>query len=242
MPSRIRRGLLISLVITSLIGISSANSYAETTTYIYDELNRLIRVLYEDGWIIEYTYDGVGNRLEKRIQQPDTTPPTGTITINSGAVITDNPAVTLTLSCSDNVVCSQMQSSNDNITYSTPEPYGTTKSWTLSAGEGTKTVYAKFKDEAGNWSIAYSDNIDLCTASCTKSLLHMNGVDASTTFTDTASGGTHTWTASGNAQIDTAQSKFGGASGLFDGNGDYIWSADCPDWALEPETLLLIFG
>lgn len=62
-----------------------------------------------------------------------------------------------------------------------------------------------------------------------KSLLHMNGADGSTTFTDNALGGTHTWTAYGNAQIDTAQSQFGGASGLFDGSGDYIqtpYSAD----------------
>jgi hypothetical protein len=50
----------------------------------------------------------------------------------------------------------------------------------------------------------------------------MNGVDASTTFTDTAPGGTHAWTASGNAQIDTAQKKFGTGSGLFDGSGDYL--------------------
>jgi hypothetical protein len=51
------------------------------------------------------------------------------------------------------------------------------------------------------------------------SLLHMNGTDTSTTITDE---GGHTWTANGNAQIDTAQSKFGGASALFDGTGDYI--------------------
>ena len=31
-----------------------------------------------------------------------------------------------------------------------------------------------------------------------------------------------TVTASGNAQVDTAQSKFGGASALFDGSGDYL--------------------
>lgn len=53
------------------------------------------------------------------------------------------------------------------------------------------------------------------------SLLHFNGTDTSTTFTDNSSS---TWTANGNAQIDTAQSVFGGASGLFDGNGDYIIS------------------
>lgn len=55
-------------------------------------------------------------------------------------------------------------------------------------------------------------------------LLHMNGIDASTTFTDD-SDNAHVLTAVGNAQIDTADSKFGGASGLFDGTGDYI---SCP--------------
>lgn len=52
-------------------------------------------------------------------------------------------------------------------------------------------------------------------------LLHMDGTDASTTFTDHSSSA-KTVTANGNAQIDTAQSKFGGASGLFDGSGDYL--------------------
>ena len=34
----------------------------------------------------------------------------------------------------------------------------------------------------------------------------------------------------GNAQIDTAQSKFGGASGLFDGTGDRLTVPDSSDW------------
>lgn len=50
-------------------------------------------------------------------------------------------------------------------------------------------------------------------------LLHFNGSDGSTTFTDVTG---KTWTASGNAQIDTAISRFGGGSGLFDGNNDYL--------------------
>lgn len=61
-------------------------------------------------------------------------------------------------------------------------------------------------------------------------LLHCNGTDGSTTFTDSSSFG-HTVTANGNAQIDTAQSKFGGASGLFDGSGDYIRVANSADMA-----------
>jgi len=68
--------------------------------------------------------------------------------------------------------------------------------------------------------------------SYTVSLLHMNGADASVVFTDGAFGGTHTWTTYGNAQIDTAQSKFGGASGLFDGAGDYIDTPDSTDWTM----------
>lgn len=66
--------------------------------------------------------------------------------------------------------------------------------------------------------------------SFTKALLHMDGADTSTTFTD---GSGKAWTARGNAQIDTAQSKFGGASGLFDGTGDYIDTPDHSDWQLD---------
>lgn len=40
-------------------------------------------------------------------------------------------------------------------------------------------------------------------------------------FTDSSTNAL-TVTANGNAQISTAESKFGGASGLFDGNGDYL--------------------
>jgi len=98
----------------------------------------------------------------------DTVPPTGTITIDSGAAFTMSTVVTLTLSCSDNVGCSQMQFSNDNSTYSAPEVYGTTKAWTLTSGNGTKTVYVKYMDTVGNWSIAFSDTIDLNT-SCSSS-------------------------------------------------------------------------
>jgi hypothetical protein len=60
-------------------------------------------------------------------------------------------------------------------------------------------------------------------------LLHMDGSDTSTTFTD-SSGTSKTATAAGNAQIDTAQSVFGGASGLFDGNGDYLTTPDSDDF------------
>lgn len=52
-------------------------------------------------------------------------------------------------------------------------------------------------------------------------LLHMDGANGGTTFTDSSSNA-RTVTRVGNAQISTAQSKFGGASALFDGDGDYL--------------------
>lgn len=52
-------------------------------------------------------------------------------------------------------------------------------------------------------------------------LLPMDGTNGSTTFAD-ASSFAHTVTANNGAAISTAQSKWGGASGLYDGTNDYL--------------------
>jgi hypothetical protein len=64
----------------------------------------------------------------------------------------------------------------------------------------------------------------------TKLCLHCDGADTSTTFTD-SSPSAHTVAPNGNAQIDTAQSKFGDASALFDGTGDYLLLDGSADFA-----------
>lgn len=68
---------------------------------------------------------------------------------------------------------------------------------------------------AGIWSGSdpYWNNVRL--------LLHMQGANGSTTFTD-SSIDARTATVVGNAQISTARSKWGASSGLFDGTGDRI--------------------
>jgi hypothetical protein len=53
-------------------------------------------------------------------------------------------------------------------------------------------------------------------------LIHADGANASTTFLDSAGRQQIGVQAIGNAQISTAQSKFAGASALFDGTGDYL--------------------
>lgn len=45
----------------------------------------------------------------------------------------------------------------------------------------------------------------------------------------------HTFAVNADGQIDTAQSQFGGASGLFDGTGDYITAPDSTDFNLSAD-------
>lgn len=64
--------------------------------------------------------------------------------------------------------------------------------------------------------------------SYTKALLHFEGTDASTTFTDELG---KTWTANGSAQIDTAAYKFGNSCGLSAaGTSNYISTSDHADF------------
>ena len=60
-------------------------------------------------------------------------------------------------------------------------------------------------------------------------LLPFDGSNGATTTSD-SSNSNHTATFNGNAQISTAQSKFGGSSLLLDGTGDYLSFSASSDW------------
>nr|WP_308420319.1 hypothetical protein [Kroppenstedtia guangzhouensis] len=42
-----------------------------TTTYVYDELEQLVKETRPDGTVTEYTYDATGNRLKQKVTQGD---------------------------------------------------------------------------------------------------------------------------------------------------------------------------
>jgi hypothetical protein len=110
----------------------------------------------------------------------DTTPPAGSIQINGGAAYTTSTSVTLNLSASDGTSgVNQMRFQNSGGSWSAWEAYATSKAWTLVAGDGTKTVYAQFRDNAGNVSAQYSDSIVLDTTKPTGSI-QINGGAAKT--------------------------------------------------------------
>ena len=94
----------------------------------------------------------------------DGTGPSGTVTIAAGAGYSTSSSVTLGVSASDNLNgVSQMRFSNDDATWSAWQTYGTSANWTLSAGDGPKTVYAQFKDGLGNVAASVTDAITVDT-------------------------------------------------------------------------------
>ncbi len=110
----------------------------------------------------------------------ESTPPTGSVLINGGAGTTTSQEVTLTLSAADSQSgVATMSFSNDNINWSEPEPYASTKAWTLSVGNGTKTVYVRYTDYCGN-SVVVSDTIQLAVAGYSL-LLPSNPVEGGST-------------------------------------------------------------
>jgi len=90
----------------------------------------------------------------------DITAPTSTsVSISAGATTTASTSVTLTLAATG---ASHMMIANTSaFTGASWETYATSKAWTLTTVDGVKTVYAKFKDTAGNISTAVSDTITL---------------------------------------------------------------------------------
>lgn len=71
-------------------------------------------------------------------------------------------------------------------------------------------------------------------------LLGFNGSDGDTTIVE-ESGASRTWTAVGNAQLDTSNFKYGSAALLCDGVGDYVTTANSADFAFGTGDLTVEF-
>ena len=99
----------------------------------------------------------------------------------------------------------------------------------VNVGGAWKTASSMRCNIGGTWKDGWSSigGIDAYT----KLMLHMNGTNDSTTFTD-SSLSPKTVTANGNVCIKTAEKVFGSGSAYFDGTGDYLSLADSDDWSL----------
>ena len=81
----------------------------------------------------------------------DTTPPAGSFTLDDGALTTASPLVTVDSTVSDANGVAQMRFSTDGeADWSAWASYGAAVQLFLPAGNGTKTVWAQYRDPAGN--------------------------------------------------------------------------------------------
>jgi glucose/arabinose dehydrogenase len=139
--------------------------------------------------------------------------PTGSVVINGGASATNSRTATLTLDATDAVTSvTQMRFSNNGTSFSTAEVFAPTKTWTLSNGAGTKTVYVQFRDGAGNWSASFNDTIVLDTTAPT--------ISARTTTNITGNSATVTWTTNepATSQVDYGLTTSYGSTTTLDPN------------------------
>jgi hypothetical protein len=100
--------------------------------------------------------------------QDNAAPTGGSFTINAGAANTSGTAVSLTTTCATDAGVGGVQVAYGNTT--SPTNWTTcsaTLAHTLSAGDGTKTVYMRFRDSFGNVSTETTDTIILDTAAPT---------------------------------------------------------------------------
>jgi hypothetical protein len=115
--------------------------------------------------LVVYTSDTYGNIISSptTLFVVDTTAPTGAITVNGGATSTTDASVILNLSAQD-ATSGVAQMRFFDFTWGNWEDYSTSKLWTFTEGNGYKTVYVQFRDNAGLISTPYRVTVSLGTA------------------------------------------------------------------------------
>ena len=127
------------------------------------------------------------------ISQSADSAPSGTVSIAAGALGTRTTAVTLTLAASDATGGVSNMCISNSSTCTAWLSYATSRSWTLSSGAGTKTVYVWYRDDYGNTSSVTTDSIVLDTTAPTNGTVTATGATGAvalswTNFRDTGSG------------------------------------------------------
>jgi hypothetical protein len=136
-------------------------AYGESKAYTFASATQELKSVY-----VRFK-DAAGNATPScviRTVTYDATPPAAAgspLLINADAAYATLRTVTLDLSVSD--ATEMLLSESNGFAGAAWEPYAAERTWNLSAAEGGKTVYAKFRDAAGNEYGPVSDSITLDT-------------------------------------------------------------------------------
>jgi hypothetical protein len=168
---------------------------------------------------------------EMSFTTPDTIGPNCSVTINNGDDYTRFASVTLDLSATDNVgvtgyyisssSSAPLASSAGWTTVPATASFSASVSYTLSGGDGKKTVYVWYKDAAGNVSNTASDSI---TLDATNPLIAITSPTANAAYTSAndmiSLGGSASDSTSGVSRVTWSSSR--GGSGV--ASGTTSWS------------------
>lgn len=147
--------------------LESGNESRDSVTNNYTDTNN--DIFFQDGMfnlqVKAWDYAGLESLYGFYEFYVDRTPPTGSININSGEPYTNNPSVTLNLQAFDagGSGVKEMRLKNEGESYGSWEEYNSTKEWVLPTEEGSKKVFAQYRDYVGNISGEYSHEITLDT-------------------------------------------------------------------------------
>jgi len=165
-------GWFTSPVTATLSGTDSVSGVAGTE-YSYDNVTWTpytvpFNIAGEGARVVYYrSTDSAGNveAVKTQAAKIDMTAPTGAIIINGGDSSTPSTSVTLTVTSTDASSGVSAYRYGDDGTWDAEqwEAPSPTKAWTLTSGDGLKTVYAQIKDNAGLTSLTYQDSIVLAT-------------------------------------------------------------------------------
>ena len=150
-----------------------------------------------------YTYttratDAAGNTSAESVGLDvtiDTVDPTGSITINDDDAYTNLTSATLNLDAIDaNGIVDYRVAEDSDCSgasfvgpFSATDPFSDDVPFTLSSGDGTKTMCVEYKDVAGNTSTTYTDSIVLDQTDPTIDVSHLADGDNGWNITDPVS-------------------------------------------------------
>lgn len=159
--------------------------------------------------------------------------------INGGAAYTNSTNVTLNITATDDSGVAEMQFSNDGSSWLSWQAYNTTATWTLPVGDGSKTVYARVRDNGAPAleSGVASDTITLDTTPPTVAFAPAWIGAVSTAGNWVGGGGNAAWPSAGNGTVTVLAEATDALSGVsivefyLDGNRRWTLSAVPPyEW------------